>query len=107
MDETLTVVRLRLGLDAAAAWWRQVDGSQRLRWERIDGDRFERGRELFFQYRDKEFSFTNCTSFVVMRELRMTDALTTDAHFRQAGFHSIPDDAHPSRGRGRGRTRAK
>ena len=106
VDETLTVIRLRLGLDAAAAWWRPVDGSQRLRWERIDSDRFERARELFFQYRDKDFSFTDCTSFVVMRELRMTDALTTDAHFRQAGFHIVPDDGRARRRR-RVRTRTK
>jgi hypothetical protein len=90
VDETLTLIRLRLGLSAADRWWRQVDGSQRLRWERIDSDRFERARLLFFQYRDKRFSFTDCTSFVVMRELRVKQALTTDRHFRQMGFQVLP-----------------
>lgn len=90
VDETLTLIRLRLGLDAAGTWWRQVDGSQRLRWERVDADRFERGRQIFFQYRDKDFSFTDCTSFAVMQELRLTHALTTDRHFRQMGFHLLP-----------------
>ena len=32
-DETLTLMRMRLGLDAAEAWWHQVEGSARLRWE--------------------------------------------------------------------------
>ena len=86
VDETLTLIRLRLGVRQAEAWWRQVDGSRRLRWERVDAARFERAREFFFRYRDKDFSFTDCTSFVTMRELRLTDALTTDHHFRQAGF---------------------
>ena len=90
VDETLTLIRLRLSLRAAETWWRQIDGSSRLRWERIDGDRFERARELFFQYRDKDFSFTDCTSFAVMREIRLTHALTTDRHFRQMGFQVLP-----------------
>ena len=90
LDETLTLIRLRLGLDAAEAWWHQVDGSQRVRWERVDSERFERARQAFFQHRDKGFSFTDCTSFAVMRELRLTYALTTDRHFRQAGFHVLP-----------------
>jgi predicted nucleic acid-binding protein len=45
---------------------------------------------LFFQYRDKNFSFTDCASFIVMRETRLTHALTTDTHFRQAGFQVLP-----------------
>ena len=90
VDETLTLIRFRLGLDAAAAWWRQVDRSARLRWERIDTERFERARQLFFQYRDKDFSFTDCTSFAVMRQIRLTQALTTDRHFRQMGFQVLP-----------------
>jgi len=90
VDETLTLIRFRLGLDAADTWWRQVDGSRRLRWERVDADRFERARQLFFHYRDKDLSFTDCTSFAIMRELRLTHALTTDRHFRQLGFQVLP-----------------
>lgn len=90
VDETLTLLRLRLGLPAAEAWWRQVDGSRRVRWERIGVERFERARGLFFRFRDKAFSFTDCTSFAVMQELRLTRALTTDRHFRQMGFTVVP-----------------
>ena len=32
VDETLTLIRFRLGLAAAQAWWQQIDGSARLRW---------------------------------------------------------------------------
>jgi uncharacterized protein len=90
VDETLTLIRLRLGLAAAERWWQQVDRSPRLRWERVESDRFEKARLLFFQYRDKDFSFTDCTSFLIMRELRLTHALTTDRHFRQMGFQLLP-----------------
>lgn len=92
-DEMLTLLRLRLGLPAAAAWWQQVDQSTRLRWERITVERFEVARHLFFKYRDKAFSFTDCTSFAVMQELRLTRALTTDRHFKQMGFQIAPGPA--------------
>ena len=90
IDETLTTVRFRLGLNAAEAWWQQIDGSARLRIESMDEPRRERARALFFGYRDKEFSFTDCCSFVLMRELRIRRALTLDHHFRQMGFEVIP-----------------
>jgi uncharacterized protein len=90
VDETLTLIRFRLGLAAATAWWHQIDGSARLRWERVDHDRFERARNLLFQYRDKDLSFTDCTSIAVMRELRLTTAITTDRHFHQVGFDVLP-----------------
>ena len=90
VDETLTLIRFRLGLAAANAWWRQIDGSARLRWERIENERFERARNLFFQYRDKDLSFTDCTSVALMRELKLATVITTDRHFQQVGFDVLP-----------------
>ncbi len=90
IDETLTTIRFRLGPDAAEAWWLTIDGSARLRIESIDEARRERALSLFFRYRDKRFSFTDCSSFVLMRELQIRRALTLDHHFRQAGFEVVP-----------------
>ncbi len=90
MDETLTLIRMRLGLRAAKAWWSQVEGSSRVRWEWIGLERAEKARKAFFRFRDKNYSFTDCTSFVVMQELRLKQALTTDHHFRQMGFQLLP-----------------
>jgi hypothetical protein len=90
VDETLTLLRLRGGLRIAETWWRDVESSPRLRWEYISPERAEKARAMFFRYTDKEFSFTDCTSFVVMRELKLRDALTTDRHFAQAGFLTLP-----------------
>ena len=90
VDETLTLLRVRGGLRVAEAWLGEVDSSPHLRWEFISPERADKARALFFRYTDKEFSFTDCTSFVVMRELRLRDALTTDHHFAQAGFLTLP-----------------
>ncbi len=90
IDETLTLIRVRLTLAAAEAWWAQVEGSSRLRWEWIGIARAERARDVFFRHRDKSYSSTDCTSFVVMKELKLKQALTTDRHFRQMGFEVLP-----------------
>jgi len=89
-DETLTLLRTRLSLKIAESWWRQVEGSSRLRWVAIDPERAEKARGAFFRQRDKGYSFTDCTSFVVMQELRLRQAMTTDHHFAQAGFEVLP-----------------
>ncbi len=97
LDETLTLLRVRLGLAAAEAWWNQVEGSGRLIWEWIDTLRAEKARRWFFRWRDKAFSFTDCTSFVLMRERRIKAALTSDRHFSQAGFTVSPPGSRPKR----------
>lgn len=90
LDETLTLIRMRLSLAAAEKWWSQLEGSSRVRWEWIGVTRAEKARRVFFRHRDKNYSFTDCTSLVVMQELRLKQALTTDRHFRQMGFEILP-----------------
>ncbi len=46
----------------------------------------DRGFAIFSRSGDKEWSLTDCISFVVMQEEGVTEALTTDHHFEQAGF---------------------
>jgi len=46
----------------------------------------------FFQRPDKEWSLTDCISLVVMNERGITDALTNDHHFEQAGFQILLKD---------------
>ena len=47
------------------------------------------GIDLFRQRPDKYWSLTDCLSFVVMREEGITEALTGDKHFEQAGFLAL------------------
>lgn len=49
-------------------------------------DQFDRALELYHQHADKQWTLTDCVSFVVMCERGITDALTEDHHFIQAGF---------------------
>jgi uncharacterized protein len=50
---------------------------------------FQRGLILFAKRPDKNWSLVDCISFVVMKQQRLTDALTTDHHFIQAGFKAL------------------
>jgi predicted nucleic acid-binding protein len=47
---------------------------------------FDLAMKLFSERQDKEWGLTDCLSFVVMSERGITQALTTDEHFQQAGF---------------------
>jgi predicted nucleic acid-binding protein len=49
----------------------------------------ERGFRLYAERQDKDRSMTDCISFVVMREQGITEALTADHHFEQAGFTAL------------------
>ena len=90
MDETLTLIRMRIDIKAAERWWEQVAESPRVKWEWINAERDEKARAWFFRWKDKSFSFTDCTSFIVMRELHINKALTGDRHFLEAGFEILP-----------------
>jgi hypothetical protein len=52
-------------------------------------DLLRAGTELYLARPDKEWSLTDCTSFVVMGREGLTDALTADHHFEQAGFKAL------------------
>ncbi|HET7231299.1 MAG TPA: PIN domain-containing protein [Longimicrobium sp.] len=52
----------------------------------VSDELYQRSLRLFGNRRDKKWSLTDCSSFVVMEERGITEALTSDHHFRQAGF---------------------
>lgn len=91
LDESFTLARARSGTRAALGLMDLVEQTSALDLEWIGSQRFERAGRLFRQYEDQAFSFTDCTSFAVMRELKLTEALTKDQHFRIAGFSLVPD----------------
>ena len=90
LDETLTLIRVRLGLKAAKEWYKIITGSPRCIIEWITPERVQKAIRWFFDWEDQTFSFTDCTSFVVMRDLNIGKVLTCDQHFLVAGFEVLP-----------------
>ncbi|MDQ3633875.1 MAG: PIN domain-containing protein [Acidobacteriota bacterium] len=60
---------------------------------RLDESLFNKAFELYRDYADKTWGLVDCVSFVVMRERGITDALTSDQHFVQAGFKALMLDS--------------
>jgi len=69
-----------MGVVRSASWIDVVPGDREL---------FEAGLALFASRPDKQWSLTDCMSFIVMTARGLTDALTHDHHFRQAGFRIL------------------
>lgn len=86
LDETATLLLIRHSHAAAVDFLDTMEKTQIVRMEWTDSLRFSAAAELFRRHQDKEWSFTDCLSFSLMKELGVRDAFTTDHHFRQAGF---------------------
>jgi predicted nucleic acid-binding protein len=56
---------------------------------------FDRAFELYKKYEDKDWGLIDCITFVVMKDAGVSEALTFDQHFQQAGFNVLmsQDDA--------------
>lgn len=95
LDEALTLTKTRANATVSLQLLDRIEKSSIIAIERVDPDRFESAKGFFRKHADHGYSFTDCTSFVVMRELEIKDALTTDRHFAEAGFRLL---LRPGRG---------
>ena len=55
----------------------------------LDPPLFRKAFDLYKSHTDKLWGLIDCVSFVVMKELAITDALSADKHFEQAGFNIL------------------
>jgi len=90
LDESCTLAKTRAGSGMALRLLDLVRKTVAVDLEWVGSERFEAAEGLFRKYHDQAFSFTDCTSFAVMRERRIREAITTDEHFRTAGFQLLP-----------------
>ncbi|MEA3179420.1 MAG: uncharacterized protein QOI59_2943 [Gammaproteobacteria bacterium] len=54
-------------------------------------EHFQQGCDLYAKRKDKDWSLTDCISFVIMKEYGIDSALTSDEDFEQAGFVRLMD----------------
>ena len=87
LDETISRLFRRRPFDEAARFARGLLDSPFIEIAEITQARFRRGFDLRLTFRDKpDISFTDLTSIAVVQELKITDILTGDGHFVQAGL---------------------
>lgn len=89
LDETYTGLLIKIGHFAAVGFGEKIRSTQAVQIIHINEVIEEEAWRLFKQCSDKDFSFTDCTSFIVMRQLNLIDAFTSDHHFEQMGFTAL------------------
>ncbi|MEK7784217.1 MAG: PIN domain-containing protein [Chloroflexota bacterium] len=93
LDEATTLIRYKLSHSAAVTFRRtirQLSEDGLLIIIPVGEPHESAAGEIFDRYSDQDFSFTDCTSFAVMRELGITEVFTGDRHFSTMGFTLFP-----------------
>jgi len=83
--------RYHLPRHRVIAWINAVEANAKIEIVYIDQTLHREAWQLLEAHLDKEWSLVDASSFAIMRRFGMTDALTTDHHFRQAGFRQFPE----------------
>jgi hypothetical protein len=89
LDEAATLLMARGGSTVIPSLFESVSATRACRVVWVDSERFEKTKGLFIKNIDHSWSFTDCFSFIVMRDLRLRAALSKDARFRAAGFNPL------------------
>ena len=89
-DEAMTLIKVRLGSEVAVRTGRQLRLSTLFRLIHITEGDDEAAWEIFSQYTDKDWSYTDCSCLAVMRKLGITEVLSFDHHFDQMGKVRLP-----------------
>ncbi len=85
IDETITLIRARVNHDAAVAFIKGLDASNIKILHVAEKDEHS-AKEIFIKYKDKDFSYTDCTSFTLIDKHSIDAALSLDEHFSQYGY---------------------
>ncbi|MBD2547678.1 type II toxin-antitoxin system VapC family toxin [Planktothricoides raciborskii] len=95
LDELYTLLLMNVGYDPTVKFKAKLDiliAHNLLQIVWIFPEINRKTWQIFEQFnRDKQWSFTDCTSYVVMKESGITEAFTFDRHFSQMGFIRRPD----------------
>ena len=90
LDETITNLQSIVNHSVAERFAVWVMKQEHITIARISEEIWNESLALFQKYDDKDFSFTDCTSFVVMRRMSISEAFAFDHHFEQMGFRLWP-----------------
>ena len=85
IDETLTLLRARNEHEQALAFGKQIFAGELCVVEHVTRDDINAAWQVFTKFSDKGWSFTDCTSKVIMERLGIKMAFAFDQHFRQFG----------------------
>jgi predicted nucleic acid-binding protein len=90
LDETVTLCAAKLGHSVARRVGALLLDTDEVDLVRLTASDELKAWQLMLDRADKRYSFTDCTSFVLMRRLGIEVAIALDEHFRQEGFEVLP-----------------
>ncbi|HZY94034.1 MAG TPA: type II toxin-antitoxin system VapC family toxin [Candidatus Bathyarchaeia archaeon] len=90
LDETLTLLRMRKGVAHAIRFYEEIFRSKSLHVAWVEPAIFHQAVDTMKRNQDKKWSFTDCTSFTIMNQLKIRDAFCFDDDYTQAGFTQHP-----------------
>ena len=88
--ETYNLLLKTIGNRAAISFSNKLKAIPFLKIAPITQQDWDRAWRIIEKYNDKDFSFTDCTSFALMERLKIKTAFTFDYHFTQYGLAQIP-----------------
>jgi uncharacterized protein len=89
VDESITLIGARIRPSRAVVFARALFASRIVQIVRTDEILEEAALRVYERLDDRRLSFTDCTSFAVMRALEITAAFAFDRHFERAGFQCL------------------
>ncbi|MEE8450759.1 MAG: PIN domain-containing protein [Thermoguttaceae bacterium] len=89
LDETATLLKARSHGHLVPVLLETVFASAACTVCWTDEERFRVTCDFFLKHEDQAWSFTDCLSFLVMKDRQLRDSLTKDAHFHEAGFQPL------------------
>lgn len=89
-DEVITLLKVRAGAQVALAWGRRMLASSLFDLLVVDRALLEDAMDVFAGALDQPFSFTDCSSFALMRNRSIDAAFAFDEDFRRFGFTQLP-----------------
>ncbi|MEK7849448.1 MAG: PIN domain-containing protein [Candidatus Omnitrophota bacterium] len=89
IDETITTILARGSHKQSVLAGEALFTSKIIKIVHVYPDYLQTAWELYQKYKDKKFSFTDVTSFVIMKDLNIKKAFAFDREFVQAGIELI------------------
>lgn len=91
LDETITRLRLTVGVDVAIRAAEALWASELYQIHMVDHALEREALRLMRKYADQRLSFTDCTTIALLKQLEMDQVFAFDEDFSKVGYRVLPE----------------
>ncbi len=88
-DESLTLVRMKINISKSIELQKTLKNNQMVEFHDITSKDRCIADKIFASHVDKDYSYTDCTTFAFLKRIKVNTILTTDKHFIQHGLSNV------------------